>query len=263
MTTLESKTTRAENGKACSCGGKCRDCQPSGGKERPDLRAAGNLAVQRLVLTGESVRAGDTPGPQAQEPKDAAAPAPGAAPAAAPPPAPAGGLTINVVQGAKELTKCGSAEFKVHWNVPAKSNGWIIQHVSFGNYVTKADGTLANSNNGTSEYWEAWEVKDGSVFVGPATGGSAHVADTFRTVDEGANKRGSVGVTGRVKFIPGYALNTPPWGHTVAAAGSLPTTTAAPPGWDDGDTLAHLMSISFNCTDADAAKHTQTVTTDP
>jgi len=28
-----------------------------------------------------------------------------------------------------------------------------------------------------------------------------------------------------------YDLQKPPWGHTVPAAGALPTMTTEPPGW--------------------------------
>ena len=250
MNSLESKRTRSEGGKACACGGACKDRRPKEGAQRGDPRAAGNMAVQRRTRMGESASAGDG---------GVLAPAQAQAPA----PAPAGGMTINVTQPGTELTRIGAAWYQVHWNAPANSNGWIVQHIDFSNYVTQADGTLVNGNNTPVEYWEAWEVQNGRVFVGPASGGGIHVADTFRTVSEGTGKRGVVTIFGHVEFIPGYTLNTPPWGNTVPEARSLPSMRSAPPGWSDSGTLPHWMTVQFNCTDPDAANHTQTVTTNP
>jgi hypothetical protein len=168
-----------------------------------------------------------------------------------------------VTQAAMNLTKCGSAEFKGHWNPPAGSNGWIIQHIKFTPAVTDSVGSPATPNNPSIEYWEAWQVSAGKTYVGFASGGSEHVADTFRTVSEGPTKKGTMSVTGAVKFIPGYNLVKPPWGNSVAAAGSLPTVTSSPPAWSESDTLPHKMIVTFDCSDSDATKHNQSVTTTP
>jgi hypothetical protein len=166
--------------------------------------------------------------------------------------------TLTITPGAaKELTTRGSAEFPVTWSIPdPNANGWIIQHVQFGGHKTDCDGNDVATNLGTDEYWEGWQVRNGQVFVGSTA--NAHRADTFRTPSEGASTRGVSTITGHVTYIPNYDLKEPPWGHTVAAAGDLPTMTAAPPGWDDGLAREHRLRVEWD----DCAKpptHTFTV----
>ena len=160
----------------------------------------------------------------------------------------AGEPSISIVQKAKSLTKCGSAESKVKWSVSGKRNGWIIQHVKFRTAVTDCKGKKrAPLGANGLEYWEGWEVKNGNVFVGFAAGGSPHNADTFRTVDEGNKTKGRASITGRVRFLRGFKLNTPPWGFTVPAAMSLPTMTVPPKGWHDAGAARHTLRINWNC----------------
>jgi hypothetical protein len=165
---------------------------------------------------------------------------------------------ISVKQAAKELTTTGSAEFKVQWSVSdEKANGWIIQHVKFSGSKKDCDGKDVATNTTGEEYWEGWQVRDGRVYVGSSD--SRHVADTFRTADEGATT-GTLVISGKVTYMPGYELKEPPWGHDVAAAGSLPTMKVAPKGWDDGAAKDHKMTVKW---DACAKAATHSVTTTP
>jgi hypothetical protein len=154
-------------------------------------------------------------------------------------------ITISVVNAAHELTQTGSSEFGVRWGVPdPTANGWIIQHVQFAGAKTDCGGAPVAMNNPALEYWEAWQVRAGNVFVGGTAG--AHQADTFRTADEGPGTRGNVSITGRVTFMPSFNLTQPPWGHAVPAAGALPTRLTAPAGWSDGQPRHHRMAVTWN-----------------
>src|SRR5262245_15923535 len=156
-------------------------------------------------------------------------------------------FNISVVAAAAELTNTGSAEYRVRWSVPdPTANGWIVQHVRFTGAKFDAVGTPVATNTTGAEYWEGWQVRAGRVFVGSSA--TPHNADTFRTVDEGAGTRGQLAITGRVTFLPGYNLREPPWGHTVPAAGALPTVTAAPPVWSDGFARLHRMQVTWDDT---------------
>jgi hypothetical protein len=166
---------------------------------------------------------------------------------------------ITVKQAAKELTNTGSAEYKVQWSVSdAKANGWIIQHIRFSGSKKDCDGKDVATNTTGEEYWEAWQVRDGKVYVGSTA--NAHVADTFRTADEGGSTVGSLEISGKVAYKAGYDLKEPPWGHDVAAAGDLPTMKAAPKDWDDSATKEHKMNVKW---DACAKTPTHSVTTNP
>jgi len=167
-------------------------------------------------------------------------------------------FNITVTQAPVELTNTGSGEYRVRWSVPdPTANGWIVQHVTFTGAKTNAAGTAVATNTTGAEYGEGWQVRAGTVFVGGSA--TAHNADTFRTVDEGAGTRGQLAITGRVTFLPGYDLREPPWGHTVPPAGALPTVTASPVGWSDGFARLHRMVVTWDDTVAPAT-HTVTAT---
>jgi len=167
-------------------------------------------------------------------------------------------FNITVTQAPVELTNTGSGEYRVRWSVPdPTANGWIVQHVTFTGAKTNAAGTPVATNTTGAEYWEGWQVRAGTVFVGGSA--TAHNADTFRTVDEGAGTRGQLAITGRVTFLPSYDLREPPWGHTVPPAGALPTVTASPVGWSDGFARLHRMVVTWDDTVAPAT-HAVTAT---
>ncbi|MEM9007834.1 MAG: DUF4157 domain-containing protein [Cyanobacteria bacterium P01_F01_bin.86] len=155
-------------------------------------------------------------------------------------------FTISVTNAAHALTSTGSAEYGVRWAVPdPQANGWIIQHIVWDIDKEDCAGNAQPTNNPDGlEFWEGWEVRNGRVFVGSS--GTAHSADTFRTVDEGVGTRGTATITGRVTFMPDFNLTLPPWGHTVPEAWSLPTRTTQPPGWSDGFARLHRMRVTWD-----------------
>jgi hypothetical protein len=226
------------------------------------LTSAGEGLSHELTQVAQR-RAGESEGPE-PEPAQAMAgeaDAPQAAAEGDVPEAAAGEKdepTITVTQKAKELTNSGSAEYKVQWSVSdAKANGWIIQHVRFSGSKKDCDGKDVATNTTGQEYWEGWQVRNGKVYVGSSA--SAHVADTFRTVDEGKTV-GTLEISGKVAYKSGYELKEPPWGHDVAAAGALPTMKKAPDGWDDAAAKDHIMTVKW---DACAKTPTHSVTTNP
>lgn len=173
-----------------------------------------------------------------------------------------GGLTITVVSGPTDITNCGAAEYQVRFSVSdLTKSGWIIQHVKFESTVTACDDSpkVPNTPNGL-EYWEGWEVSGGKVWVGTASSGSEHKADTFRTVDEGLNSKGTSAIRGDVRFIEGFNLTQPPWGSTVPQAGSLPTITppSEPTGWSDVGTDDHELIVTWVCCGGEEDQNTWT-----
>jgi hypothetical protein len=169
-------------------------------------------------------------------------------------------FTIAVVAPARELTNTGSAEYQVRWAVSdTNADGWIIQHVTVSADKEDCAGNALGVNNGPLDFWEAWEVVDGRVYIGfRADGLGRHRSDTFRTLDEGPGTTGTVRAIGRVTFMPNYDLRRPPWGHTVAAALSLPTVQVEPVGWSDGFARRHEMIVTWNDCVAPATHEVET-----
>lgn len=160
-----------------------------------------------------------------------------------------GGIQINVVSGPRALSNCGSAEWQVRWSLNNMGQtGWIIQHVKFVPEVTDCTGNEKTPVNSDGlEYWESWEVRNGGIWVGFATNGWAHHADTFRTANEGEGTKGKVSIIGRVRFYSNYNLTVPPWGYAVHQAGSLPTIQTRPTCWTDSGARKHELEVTWCC----------------
>jgi hypothetical protein len=155
-------------------------------------------------------------------------------------------LTISVTQPHVEHSSTGAVEYAVQWDVPdSTANGWIVQHVEWSAEKEDIAGNDQPTNNSDGlEFWEAWEVRSGDVYIGGTN--QRHSADTFRTVDEGADTKGTVKIDGHVTFMPGYDLQKPPWGHTIRAAGALPTRRDEPDGWSDGYARHHYLEVEWD-----------------
>lgn len=229
----------------------------AGGETGPAPAAPGKSTLSQAIpapaaAEAEAARAGEGSVGEDQmlAGDDAPAPAPaeGAGPEGrgAPPPAAMtmSAVTINVTQAPIALSQRGSAEYKVRWSVGGGKNGWVIQHVKFQGAIQNSAGAAVAARNSGLEYWEGWQVRNGAVFVGSS--GSAHQADTFRTISEDAKTKGQVSIIGKVAFVENYNLTEPPWGHTVAAAGALPTMTSAPDGWSDGSAQDHTLRVNYD-----------------
>jgi hypothetical protein len=90
------------------------------------------------------------------------------------------------ISGPRALTDCGSAEWQVRWDLRnMRQNGWIIQYILWEADVTDCNGNPRRPRNPDGrEFWEAWEVRNGRIWVGIASRSIAHRADTFRTVEK-------------------------------------------------------------------------------
>ena len=176
----------------------------------------------------------------------------------APTPMALSAVTISVTQAPQALSQRGSAEYKVRWSVGGGKNGWVIQHVRWSAAIQDSSGRATGATNPDGlEFWEAWQVRNGNVFVGSSA--SAHSADTFRTINENANTKARSGSWARRPSWKGMTFREPPWGHTVAAAGALPTMTSAPAGWNDGGAQDHTLEVNYD----DVAKTPQTQVGNP
>jgi hypothetical protein len=166
-----------------------------------------------------------------------------------------GDLKIEVVEPPTRKTYCGGAESQVRWWVVGRKSGWILQHITRANNVTDCarehrlteTNTVPHETPFEGEFWEAWQVVRGRVFIGD-TGKRDEVSDTFRVEDWGGNTRGNQKVVGEAKFFENYNFKKPPWGHDPRLpAGSLPTMRTAPPGWDATGSDAHTLEAEWVC----------------
>lgn len=175
------------------------------------------------------------------------------------------GLSIRLTVSEKGHTEhnqnCGSGTFVVKfWGYGQV--GWVIQHVRRRGDVkccdNNKDGTKTcgkekcNANFEDSDFWEAWEVKNGMLYAGFADTDIFHGGDRFTMPDQGASVCGTVSIEATVKFIPGYKLAIPPWsppngGSTGLAPTCCNVPNTTPPGWDEKDTQKHELHVKFDC----------------
>jgi hypothetical protein len=137
---------------------------------------------------------------------------------------------------------CGGFHWAVQWgmdNAKANTNGFIVQELVFDLQRVKCDGTR---DDFFKRYWEAWEVRGGSIFVGTST--TPHSADTFRVLPT-PDRRGMNFEQGKAKFIPDYQAPLT-WGN-VPEAGSLPATETRPAGWNDSGIIDRYIVSRFDC----------------
>jgi hypothetical protein len=202
------------------------------------------------------------PGPSAPNP---AAPAPAPAPRSFHP-------TITVTDPGHRTTDCGAYTYGVRWGIPASeatTSGWIVQKVNktFAARDCAGHPVAPQSIDDPSGYpfWEAWEFTSGrNVWVGPASGGSRHSADTFGGPNYGNGTSGRKVITGEVKAIVGFV---PPPGMTVrnaAPAWSLPYTRSEPPQFASTPTgAAHTLTAEWNCCPDGTVTQATAVATNP
>jgi hypothetical protein len=153
--------------------------------------------------------------------------------------------TIEVLDAPTKTSDCGGARSRVKWKMGGK-NGWIIQHVVFAKDRKSCAGAKLEPVGFVGEYWEAWQVKAGAVKIGDTD--AEHQSDTFQIADQGNDTKGKASIVGEVKFFEDYKLDMPPWEkNKIPLAGALPTTSAAPPGWDAAGALEHTLRSAWVC----------------
>lgn len=128
-------------------------------------------------------------------------------------------------------------------NATGSTKGFVVQKIVFN---LQRDVCAGGTNNFSTTYWEAWEVRGGVVYIGTSAArhDSDGVGDRFR-VPATIDHKGSNSLVGVAKFMPNYTAPTT-WG-SVPAAGSLPATTTAPAGWSDSGGIRRTVSNTFDC----------------
>lgn len=162
-------------------------------------------------------------------------------------------MRIRVNNAAHVINTRGRADYGVMWDIPdARANGYVIQHLRVTTHITDCAGhhLIAGNFALTPDYWETWRVINGRVHCGNHTYVCDNSDDTFGTIPEAANSRGTVTMTGHVDFYPDYTLDGG-WAVTgpgVHPAGDLPHRTTTPPEWSEADTMVHQMTVTYdNC----------------
>jgi len=160
-------------------------------------------------------------------------------------------LMMSVVEPPTKTGDCGGYEFKVHFSITQHLNGWIIQHIRFKNDIApcpQSSGTPAPVNP-QMEYWEAWRVQAGQVFIGDST--DLHEEDVFRTADEADDAQGHISIEGGVGFFDGYSLDESEWPGVPEALSlpARPSSLGPPPGFLDSFTVPHTLTVAFSCCD--------------
>ncbi len=180
--------------------------------------------------------------------------------------------TMAVVTAGRATSRCGGFEHKVRWGIPAGANsdsGWIVQKVDINFDVKDCNDRPVTphpiDNPAHYPFWEAWEfTRGGNVWVGPASGGTAHSGDTFSGSDYGPGTKGKISLIGEVKGIVGFTL---PAGMTVRntfPAWALPYTRTQPAQF--GSTLAgasHVVTSEWNCCPSGTVTQATRVTATP
>ena len=178
-------------------------------------------------------------------PASAPASAPGSAAAPAPAPAPAPPVTLtHTTTTAPVSTGCGGFTGAGRWGLSgasASTNGFVVQKLTFD---LKRENCTGARNDFAKTYWEAWEVRSGTIYIG--TSADTHNADTFR-VGSTASHKGLNLEEGYAKYIDGYTAPNS-WGN-VPEALSLPSTTSSPAGWSDAGTIHRWLRSDFDCCD--------------
>jgi hypothetical protein len=95
---------------------------------------------------------------------------------------------------------------------------------------------------------DLWKDRGGGGTPPPPAMTLSPVTITVKQAAVALSQRGSAEykVQWKVAFIEGYNLTEPPWGHSVAAAGALPTMTSAPSGWSDGAAQNHTLRVNYD-----------------
>ena len=182
-------------------------------------------------------------------------------------PAPRPVLRKRTVRG-PSTTDCGGSVWGVQWYLdnPGSTNGFIVQHVPevydvkdcSDNPIDIKAHTGGNLDPSWGPFWEAWEVRNGVVYVGTTT--SVHNADTFGTSALGEGTKGSYSILATADYYPGVRLPSHFRARNRAPAWSLPYTKTNPRLTGGTGPLDHHLTARWSCCPGDTDKST-TLTT--
>jgi hypothetical protein len=145
-------------------------------------------------------------------------------------------------------------DFTIRWLLKSKAyDGWIVQHVTTKTCYDKAPPGV-NKNPPVFEYWEAWEVYKGDVYISDGIRmREKDNVDKFSTGDPGPGTAGTVEIRGKPKFIsePDLKDGLDSWyvaplnhpGHGLLVRDKRPAW------WTDDGTLEHYLVIKWDNVD--------------
>jgi hypothetical protein len=156
------------------------------------------------------------------------------------------GQAARTVTIAPKSMGCGGYDMGAIFSVAgtAPLNGYVVQKIHFDQ--KRSQCSVPDSDVFQKTYWEAWQVRDGVVYIGTSTArhDSDGVGDRFRASPR-LDRRGYQFCEGWAKYIDGYTEPSS-WGH-IPEAGSLPSTTSAPTSWSDEGTIYRNIRSEFDC----------------
>jgi len=232
--------------------------------EREAQRAArtvidgGKPNVPTRLTSGAVVQRQPTPTkPTPKTPAPPTAPANPPAPAKTPAPGPPASMSVDPL-GPPTLGNCGKYEWKVNFNLPAKSpslaGGYFVQDVSMhidGDHC--GDETAVARCDGSFHYWEAWHVKPGGTQDEKVADGTETYTDNYGWETCGKGTKGTFTVIGTVKFYEGLTLPAsfiPKNPKTLAR--ELPSTDEDPDLKGGTPAQHHSIKGHWNCCPAPA-----------
>lgn len=154
---------------------------------------------------------------------------------------------------------CGGVTWVVLWDfdhADATTNGWIVQRLDTRFNVTDCASppnpitdikthTGGRIDQAWYPYWEAWQVRGGSVYIGSST--AINTGDVYQTGGLGNNTRGSRDWIGDADFYPGLTLPSSFSVRSGHPAQALPVATSDPGLTGGTGVLAHNMTATWNC----------------
>ncbi len=163
-------------------------------------------------------------------------------------------LSFSTVVGPNAFD-CGGFRWGAQWSVNGATdttNGWVVQKVEINVNVKDADDNdvdiAAKGSLNTSWYplWEAWQVREGVVYIGRLK--STHNADTYGSPAVGEGTKGSLQVKGTAEYYDDLTL---PASFTVSSAAptwALPATKSTPTLTGGTGSLDHSLTATWDCT---------------
>ena len=144
---------------------------------------------------------------------------------------------------------CASGSFLVDLAIenpdPAREvDGAIIQHIVRSPRVTDCLVAAVTPHHYALDFYEAWRVEDGNILN---AAGNPAATDRFGFAEEPGQKSGSIRITGKIAFVPDYAILQPPWVTGYQFARDLYARFTVPEGWSDSNAADHIFEVSFTC----------------
>jgi len=164
---------------------------------------------------------------------------------------------------------CGGFSWGAQWYLDNadSTSGFVVQHVRVTLNVKDCSDNPVDVKARTGgvvdpafwPLWEAWEVRNGSVFVGTST--TPHRADTYSVPAMGDGTKGSIEILGNADYYPGLTLPSSLTVRNAPPAGGLPVTNSDPGLSGGTGPLAHNLTANWTCCPGAPSKRTTLSTT--